>query len=95
MIKPRMWWAGDEHGWMIDTETVLTQGEMLRCAEYTLKVQKERYHTLPPGAVKDECQRTIAALVSFKITQNITGAGDKVLFDAYKSEGKKVFAKGV
>ena len=95
MNQPRMWWGGDERGWIIDTEVVLTSGEMLRCAEYTLKVQKDRYCTLPLGAVKDECQRTIAALGAFKVTQNIIGAGDKVLFDAYKSEGKKTFAQGV
>jgi hypothetical protein len=87
-----MWWGGDDKGWMIDTETALTDGEVLRCAEYTTRVQKDRAKTLRPGPVRDECLRTIAALVSFRVTQNIIGSGDKVLFDAYKSDGKKVFA---
>ena len=92
MTQPRMWWGGDDIGWMIDTETALTQSEMLRCAEYTLKVQKDRCRALPLGAKKDECQRTINALASGKVTQNIIGTGDKVLFDAYKSKGeKKIF----
>jgi hypothetical protein len=92
MNKPRMWWAGDAQGWMIDTETALTQAEMLRCAQYTAKVQKDRAKTLKPGPVRDECLQTIAALGALRVTQNIIGTGDKVLFDAYKSEGKKVFA---
>ena len=92
MNKPRMWWAGDEKGWVIDTEVALTKSEMLRSVEYTAKVQKDRYRTLAPGTLKDECGRTIAALASFRVTQNLIGTGDKVLYDAYKSDGKKVFA---
>ena len=95
MNKPRMWWGGAERGWIIDTETALTQTEVIRCAEYTAKVQKDRYRVLLPGEVKDECLATINALASMQITQNIIGVGDKVLFDAYKSEGKKIFAQGV
>jgi len=89
MNKPRMWWNGTE--WLIDTETALTSGEMLRCIEYTKKVQSDRHRTLRPGPMKDECLLTIQALETCKVTQNIVGTGDKVLFDAYKSEGKKVF----
>jgi hypothetical protein len=92
MNKPRMWWGGDDNGWIIDTETALTNAEVLRSIEYTKNVQKDRLKTLFPGAVMDECKRTISALDSFKVMQNIIGTGDKVLFDAYKSEGKKVFA---
>lgn len=92
MKQPRMWWSGDSTGWMIDTETALTDSEVLRCAEYTARVQKDRAKTLRPGPVRDECLKTIAALATLRVTQNIIGTGDKVLFDAYKSEGKKVFA---
>lgn len=91
MNKPRMWWSGPE-GWMLDTETALTSQEMIRCIEFTRKVQEDRIKSLPLGAVRDECELTINALKAFKVTQNIVGTGDKVLFDAYKSEGKKVFA---
>jgi hypothetical protein len=89
--QPRMWWGGDDKGWIIDTETALTSAEVLRCAEFTARVQADRLRTLAPGAVKDECRRTIAALSEMKVTQNIVGSGDKVLFDAYKSHGKKIF----
>ena len=92
MTQPRMWWAGDAQGWMIDTETALTNAEVLRCAHFTAKVQKDRAKTLRPGPVRDECLLTIKYICMMKITQNIIGTGDKVLFDAYKSEGKKVFA---
>ena len=92
MNKPRMWWAGAEKGWIIDTETALTASELLRSKEYTLSVQKDRLRGLTPGPVMDECKETILALEQFRVTQNIIGTGDKVLFDAYKSKGKKVFA---
>jgi hypothetical protein len=92
MNQPRMWWAGDEKGWVIDTEIALTNGEVLRCVEFTKRVQKDRFKTLRPGPMKDECMRTVMALSAMKVTQNIVGTGDKVLYDAYKSEGKKVFA---
>ena len=91
MNKPRMWWAGDEKGWIVDTETALTNGEVLRCIEFTSKVQKDRYRTLLPGTVKDECMRTITALSAMRVTQNLVGSGDKVLYDAYKSDSKKIF----
>jgi hypothetical protein len=87
-----MWWAGADQGWMIDTETALTEGEVLRCVQFTAKVQKDRAKTLRPGPVRDECLLTIKHLCMMKVTQNINGKGDKVLYDAYKSEGKKVFA---
>lgn len=92
MNKPRMWWAGDEQGWIVDTETALTNAEILRTIEYTRRVQEDRLHGLLPGPKRDECLRTISALANGKVMQNIIGTGDKVLFDAYKSEGKKVFA---
>lgn len=76
---------------MIDTETALTGKEVLRCAEFTLKVQRDRIRPLLPGTVKDECERTILALVQGRVTQNIIGKGDKVLYDAYKSDSKKIF----
>ena len=95
MNQPRMWWGGSEKGWILDTEIALTNAEVLRSVEFTAKVQKDRYRTLLPGPMKDECKATIEALALMKVTQNIIGTGDKVIFDAYKSEGKKVFAQGV
>jgi len=92
MNKPRMWWAGDEQGWIVDTELALTNAEVLRIIEYTKRVQEDRLHGLMPGPVRDECLRTVSALTKGRVVQNIVGTGDKVLFDAYKSEGKKVFA---
>jgi len=92
MNKPRMWWAGTEQGWMIDTEIALTASETVRATEFTLKIQRDRLRGLPLGPVRDECKETIVALETFKVTQNIVGTGDKVLFDAYKSDSKKVFA---
>jgi len=90
MQQPRMWWAGPETGWMIDVETALTAKEVHRAVDYTLKVQMDRYITIPPGDKKMECHLTILALRAGKVTQNIIGTGDKVLFDAYKST-KKIF----
>lgn len=92
MNKPRMWWNGS--GWVLDTETGLTLGEERRAIAFTLKVQVDRLLCLPPGDKRDECERTIAALRCGRVTQNIIGVGDKVLFDAYKSAGNKVFPMG-
>ena len=91
MTKPRMWWAGDEKGWMIDSENGLTPAEISRASEYTLKVQCDRFLALMPGERKDECARTIQALRAGRVTQNIVGVGDHVLFDSYKSNGRKMF----
>jgi hypothetical protein len=90
MNQPRMWWGGDKKGWIIDTEVALTNAEVLRCVEFTARVQADRLRTLAPGTVKDECRRTIEALKTMKVTQNIVGSGDKVLFDAYKSTKKAI-----
>lgn len=92
MKQPRMWWAGDDKGWMIDTEVALTHGELIRSIEYTRTVQKDRFKTLRPGSMRDECRKTIEALDLCRVAQNIIGTGDKVLYDAYKSSGKKVFS---
>lgn len=84
MIKPRMWWAGDDNGWMVESITPLTPKEIHRSIEYTLKVQLDRYLTLKPGDRKDECLRTIEALRTGRVTQNLTQkSGDIVLYDAY------------
>lgn len=91
MQKPRMWWAGDEFGWVVDVEQPLTVSELQRSIEFTIKVQTDRYSCLLPGERKDECLRTIQALAQNKVSQNIIGLGDKRLYDAYKSEGKHIF----
>jgi hypothetical protein len=87
MDKPRMWWAGDKQGWVVDVVDVLSDSELKRCVEFTLKVQNDRYQCLLPGDRKDECLRTIAALAQNKVTQNIVGKGDHRIFDAYNNRG--------
>lgn len=91
MKELRVWWAGDELGWIIDTPLGLAPWEIERCRIHTLKIQEDRYISLPHGEKKDECLRTIQALHNKKIQQNIIGTGDKVIFDAYKSDGRKIF----
>lgn len=86
-----MWWAGDEHGWVIEHDLPLSPREIQFAKEFTLKVQRDRLKTLPPGDRKEECARTIAALVMDRVTQNICKTGDIVLYDAWKSEGKRIF----
>lgn len=80
----RMHWRGD--GWVVDTEFGLSAASMQSIRDYTLRVQQQRFTSLPPGSVKDECGRTIKALQEGRISQNIAGVGDRVLFDAYKSD---------
>lgn len=84
MREPRMWWAGDEKGWIVDVEQPLSLKQMQICISVTENVQKQRFLSLNPGDRKDECARTIQALKMNKVSQNIIGVGDKVLFDAYK-----------
>lgn len=88
MKQPRMWWAGDEKGWIIDVEQVLMPWEVKRCIEYTAKVQAERYFGLFGGDKKNECLRTMKALKEGKVSQNIIGTGEHVLYDAYKQQKK-------
>lgn len=87
MNKPRMWWAGDEKGWVVDVVHILSDSELKRCVEFTLKVQKDRYKTLFPGDRKDECLKTIVALAEGKVSQNAIGLGDHLIFDAYNNRG--------
>lgn len=87
MIKPRMWWAGDDKGWMVESVPPLTPSEIKRSIDYTLKVQLDRYLTLKPGDRKDECKRTILALKEGRVTQNLTQkSGDIVLYDAWDKQ---------
>ena len=86
----RVWWAGTERGWIIDTEFGLSRPTMQRIADYTTTIQKQRLVGLLPGAKRDECVETITALEAGRIQQNIVGIGDHVVYDAYKSDEKKV-----
>lgn len=81
----RVWWAGTEKGWIVDTEFGISDSSMRRIREYVLTVQKQRLSGLVPGTTRDECLDTIKALEMGKLTQNIVGGGDHVLYDAYKS----------
>lgn len=87
-MKPRdlnSWWAGTDKGWIVDTEFGLSAPMLDRIREFLLMVQKQRLTGLIPGSVRDECLETIKALEAGRITQNLVGKGEKVLFDAYKS----------
>lgn len=88
MNQPRMWWSGDLQMWIIDVDQPLTLSEQQRCIDFTAKVQAERYLGLHLGDKKDECLKTIQALKAGKVQQNIIGKGEKVLYDAYKSDKK-------
>jgi hypothetical protein len=80
----RAHWREDR--WVVDTEVGLSAAALKSIADFTRTVQKQRYAALPPGDVRDECGRTIKALDDGRIAQNIAGVGDRVLFDAYKSD---------
>lgn len=87
-MKPkdlRTWWAGPERGWVVDTQFGLSKQAMERIRDFTLTVQRQRLPGLLPGTLRDECLETIKALEEGRITQNLIGQGDLVLFDAYKS----------
>jgi hypothetical protein len=82
-----MRWHGDT-GWAIDIDKGMTPSEIQRCVDFTLKVQLDRWRGLLPGDRKDECWRTILDLKSNKVSVNVAGTGERVLFDAYKSNKK-------
>lgn len=84
MKNLRTYWRSD--GWVVDTEIGLSNESLRAICDYTARVQKQRYSSLLPGPVKDECLRTIRELEAGRIRQNIAGSGDRVLFDAYKSD---------
>lgn len=80
----RVHWRED--GWVVDTDFGLSAESLRSICDHTARVQKQRHSSLPPGPVKDECLRTIRELEAGRIRQNIAGSGDRVLFDAYKSD---------
>lgn len=80
----RVYWHADK--WVVDTDFGLRPETVENIKQRTLEVQKQRYLGLAPGPVKDECKQTIDALLAGRISQNIAGHGDRVLFDAYKSD---------
>lgn len=80
----RMYWR--DGGWVVDTDVGLSAASMRAIRDFTLDVQRQRYASLLPGSVKEECAQTIRALEEGRIQQNIAGVGDRVLFDAYKSD---------
>ena len=88
---PRMWWAGDELGWMIDVSSLLSRAMVDRCIDFTLKTQKQRVTSLPLGAMRDECLRTITALEQKRVRQNIVGTGDHVLYGAEMQRERRYF----
>jgi hypothetical protein len=81
----RVWWAGSDLGWLVDTQIGLSKQSLAKIAEFTLHTQRQRLRGLAPGTMRDECLETITALEMGRISQNIAGTGDRVLFDAYKS----------
>lgn len=80
----RVYWR--DTGWVVDTDFGLSAEMLKNICDYTARVQKQRYAGLPPGPVKDECLQTIRELEAGRVSQNIAGTGDRVLFDAYKSD---------
>lgn len=80
--SPRVWWAGDDAGWVIDVQHLLSRAMVDRCIEFTLTTQRQRVARLPLGERRDECLRTITALEHKRVRQNIVGTGDHVLYGA-------------
>lgn len=86
-----MWWGGETHGWLLDIEGVAPDPIQLeRATMHALKVQQDRLGCLGPGDRRDECVRTIDALIQGRVTLNFVGTGEKVPFDVYKSD--KIFS---
>jgi hypothetical protein len=81
---PMRWY--EDLGWVINVEKGMTPQEIERCIDFTLKVQTDRFVSLPPGDRKDECLRTIGDLKAKRVQVNIGGTGERVLFDAYKQQ---------
>ena len=80
-----MRWHGDL-GWTIDSPKGMTPTEIQRCIDFTMRVQADRLKGLLPGDRRDECVRTMHDLRTGKVTVNIAGTGERVLFDAYKAD---------
>ena len=72
--------------WVVDVQFALTKNQMANVKDFLLRVQQQRLTGLMPGPVRDECLETIKALHEGRIEQNIAGVGERVLFDAYKSD---------
>lgn len=99
----RLRWAGNKDGteratpdgvvvgWVLDTSVGLT-GQMVKtAAEYAAKVQKDRIRGMANGDDRDALIRAVRLLEAGRVKVNIAGSGDRVLFDAYKSEGPRFF----
>lgn len=73
----RMTWSA-EHGWRVDSASVLNARQLEAIRAYQLKVQTGRLLGLSVGLVKDECLRTIRDLdpVTGRMFVNLTQGRD-------------------
>lgn len=79
--SPRAWWNGEK--WIVDVKDLMTPLELERCRDFLLNVQSTRLLDVT-GYKREECLKTIQALRFQRITQNIVGAGDHVIYAGAK-----------
>lgn len=77
----RVYWTG--RVWHVQLTHALSSQMVDNIIAYLRPIQLQRWRSLPPGDLKDDCLRSLRALDKRKIVQVFTGPGEKVLHDAY------------
>jgi hypothetical protein len=77
----RVYWTGSE--WHVQIEHAIDPRMRDNIIAYLRPIQVQRLRGRPLGDVRDDCERSIAALDAKRIVQVFAGRGEKVLHDAY------------
>jgi len=77
----RVYWTGTV--WHVQIAHAIDPRMAKNIIDFLRPIQVQRWRSLPPGDLKDDCERSIKALDECKIEQVFVGNGEKVLFDAY------------
>lgn len=71
MNQPRMWWAGEEQGWILQTKTNITKLQLLRMVDYTKADQARQIEKMQPGPTFDIYAKALASLTPENVTHRI------------------------
>lgn len=77
----QVYWTGEV--WHVVISHAIDHAMMKNIIEFTRPIQVQRWRSLPPGDLKEDCARSIKALDDKKLVQVFVGPGEKVLHDSY------------
>lgn len=75
MNQTRIWWAGNEKGWILETRNPISQAQFIKIWEYTLRDQKRQIALMSDGPERSIYKNAYGHLMDMKVTQNIKPQG--------------------